>query len=83
MTDKETDLMPQIESALEEIETCQDLLGFVDLLAKGAARKVFEDQEVVDYVNGISLVLYGLGQAAPKHPDWQFFGRILLSAFFR
>jgi hypothetical protein len=83
MTGEKAELFPRIESSLEGIKTCDDLLKFVDLLAEGVEAKIFEEQAVINYIEGIALVLFGFGKSAPENPDWRLFGRVLLSAFFR
>lgn len=83
MTDEKDQILLDIRSARDQIKTRADLIDFVDLLAAGTEKKVFDEHDIVDYLDGISLVLDGLGDAAPERPDWQLFGRVLLSAFFR
>lgn len=83
MTDDKEQLLTDIRSARDRINTREDLIDFVDRLAVGVERKVFDEHDIVDYLDGIALVLDGIGDTAPETPDWQLFGRVLLSAFFR
>jgi hypothetical protein len=75
--------MSEIDASLEGIETRQDLVAFVDLLVKGVEEKTFDEHSVVTYLDRIARGLEGLGESAPKSPDWRLLGRVLLTAFFR
>lgn len=82
-------LLARIEQELEKIETRGDLARFVALLAEGIQAKAFEDQGLVDYVDGIYGVVDGLeglakntGIPNPDPPDWKLVGRILFYGFY-
>lgn len=77
-------------SPLERIETRQDLIDFIDLVAEALDSGYFDEQGLVNYVEGIINVLEGLdslcantGFPCPDPPDWRLVGRILLAAFYR
>ena len=83
MADEKEQLLADIRFARDRINTREDLIKFVDMLAAGVDREIFDEHDLVDYLDGITLVLEGLGETAPQKPDWQLLGRVLLSAFFR
>ena len=77
------DLLSEILSMREQIETPDDLLAFVELLVEGAEAKVLEEHSVASYLDGLGTVLFGLDEEARNSPDWKLFGHILLAAFYR
>jgi hypothetical protein len=88
--DEHNELLSSIDSALESIDTREDLVAFVDLLAEGIEKDAFDKQSMINYIEAIALVLEGLenlyrntGMSYPESPDWKLFGRVLLSAFYR
>ena len=84
LTEEEEDkLRVEIESALKDIQTRDDLIAFIELLGEGVERKYFETFVVESYLDGIATVLFGMGGSAPEQPDWKIVGEILLKAFFR
>lgn len=88
MHNEEDAFFSKLETDLEKIKTREDLLEFVELLTFGVRKGFFEEQAVIDYVEGIYGVLDGLeGLCAnnnvpcPDPPDWRLVGRILKAAF--
>lgn len=74
---------------LERIETRDDLVKFIALLSEGIEAKAFEEQGLIDYIDGIYGVVDGLDGLAkntgipnPDPPDWKLVGRILLYGFY-
>lgn len=75
--------LSEIEAALDQIRSSEDLIGVVELLVDGAEDKIFEEHSVASYLDGLATVLFGLDDDARNSPDWRLFGRVLKSAFYR
>lgn len=88
MHDEEDAFFSKLEADLENIKTREDLVEFVGLLVFGVSKRFFEDQAVIDYVEGLFGVLEGLESLCanndfpcPDPPDWRLVGRVLKAAF--
>jgi hypothetical protein len=83
MTKSNNERISELWSECDNIQTCEDLVAFVDRLKEAVSDKVFDEYIVRSYLDGIATVLFSMDEDAPEQPDWKLFGTVLLKAFFR
>lgn len=75
----------------KKIEDHKDLAKFVDELLYAYSEECFEEQDVEEYLIGMSHLLDALdawikntnwGEGAPEQPDWSLMARLLMSSFY-
>lgn len=79
-------LQDTIYESIERIQTREDLVEFVELLAKGYEKGAFEFTDLFDFLRGVADTLDGLpglcantNRPVPKQLDWRWVGEVLLS----
>lgn len=89
--EQEEKFMLLMETGLGNLRSKDDLLEFVGTLLDAYEAGYFEEQSVVDYLEGFEGLLSGLdnwyrnnqwGDKAPEQPDWQLVGKLLHAAFY-
>lgn len=83
MTLTRSDRIKELQSECDKIQTCEDLVAFVDSLEQAVEDKIFVDHVLVSYLDSVATVLFSMGDDAPAKPDWKLFGTTLFKAFFR
>jgi hypothetical protein len=83
MTSTRSDRIKELQRECDKIQTCEDLVAFVDSLEQAVEDKIFTDHVLVSYLDSVATVLFCMEGEAPAQPDWKLFGTTLFKAFFR
>ncbi len=89
MQDDSIDFDDLLEDRLNLIKNRRDLEKYIDLLISGYKDGEFEEQNVVEYLEGAEAVIGALDSLArnagytedPEEASWLWFARILTAAF--
>ena len=88
-----TDATPnqKIARDAELVTSHEDLADYINKLLDAYNRSLFEQQGVIDYLEGMEGVTraldswarnVGYGSGAPEQPDWRWVARLLHAAFY-
>ncbi|WP_420724826.1 DUF7660 family protein [Hwanghaeella sp. LZ110] len=88
--DEEEFIKEKLKRLTESVQTHHDLANFIAELLHAYENGYFEEQDVVEYLNGfwgLTRALdswsrnVGYGSEAPEQPDWRWVARLLHGAF--